>query len=282
LLPKNKLHLKIHFNNDFGITEAGISDVELNEKISKIIHEKDDISKLILERNNRHYNISIRNIQDFGYINIYATDITNYINAVQRKETELIDLNEKIASQKEFYEFILNNIPSDIAVFDTDHKYRFVNPQGIKDDELRAWMIGKDDYDYCRFRNVSSSIADKRREKFKNVVESKSHQVWIDDYMNKQGDRKIVFRRIDPLFDESGNVKLVIGYGMDITDQKLAEEKLVDAYNRAALLEKFLDRTTDAIQVSDDTGKMIYVNDAAAKRLGIEKSQIQQFLYFSI
>ncbi len=268
---------QIHFNNDFGITEAGVNDPELNESLSKIIHEKGDISKLILERNKRHYNISIRNIQDFGYVNIYAADITNYINAVQLKENQLIQLNREIEKQKEFYEFILNNIPSDIAVFDADHKYRFVNPQGIKDDELRNWMIGKDDYDYCDYRNLSTSLADQRREKFNRVVQNKQHEIWIDDYTTKQGERKIVFRRIDPLFDESGAVKYVIGYGIDITEQKLAEEKLVDAYNRAALLEKFLDRTTDAIQVSDDKGQMIYVNDAAAKRLGIEKSQIQKY-----
>jgi PAS domain S-box-containing protein len=258
-----------YFLGDLSFDNGKLGDLELLNELNRIVDENIETSSVILKRNNRTYNIGIRNLQKKNaYINIYASDITQYVNELDEKEKEL----HKV---KDFYEFILNNIPSDIAVFDADHKYRFINPEGIKNEELRSWMIGKDDYDYCRFKNLPTTKADQRREIFNKVLINKSHEVWIDDYTTQQGERKVVFRRIAPLFDESGNVKFVIGYGMDITDQKLTEEKLVDAYNRAALLEKFLDRTSDAVQVSDDTGQMIYINDAASKRLGIEKNKIQ-------
>lgn len=32
-------------------------------------------------------------------------------------------LNNRLEEQQQFYEYILNNIPSDIAVFDEQHRY---------------------------------------------------------------------------------------------------------------------------------------------------------------
>jgi PAS domain S-box-containing protein len=52
---------------------------------------------------------------------------------------------------------------------------------------------------------------------------------------------------------------------------------LIETADRLRLLEKFLDRTTDAIQVSDHTGKMIYINDTAANRIGINKTDVDQY-----
>lgn len=67
----------------------------------------------------------------------------------------------------------MNEIPADSVVFDKDHNYLFINPLSIKDPELQQWMIGKDDYQYCEYRNRLIDIADKRRVLFNNVVDSK-------------------------------------------------------------------------------------------------------------
>ena len=67
----------------------------------------------------------------------------------KKKERRLIELKDKIEFQKAFYELILNSIPSDIAVFDKNHRYLVVNPQGIQDEKVRKFMIGKDDFDYA-------------------------------------------------------------------------------------------------------------------------------------
>ena len=50
--------------------------------------------------------------------------------------------------QRSFYEDILNSIPSDIVVLDTDGHYIFLNPVAIKDPEMRNWLVGKTDEAY--------------------------------------------------------------------------------------------------------------------------------------
>jgi PAS domain S-box-containing protein len=265
---------KKYFQEDFKISEEGIGDLELKGYLEELIRHGQDVTKFISKRNQHHYNISLRNVQDKGYLNIYASDITNFINQVERKEEELKDLSSKIQEQKEFYEFVLNAIPSDIAVFSTEHKYVFVNPQGIKNPEIRSYMIGKDDYDYCIYRGISTELADSRRKIFNEVMETGEFREWVDDMKDADGNRKVIFRRIGPLKNEEGEIKYVVGYGVEITETKLAEERLIESNKQLKLLENFLNKTTDAIQVSDDTGQLIYINETASRRLGIPMDDI--------
>lgn len=265
---------KNSFQEDFKITEKGIGDLELKGYLEELIRHGQDVIKFISKRNQHHYNISLRNVQDKGYLNIYALDITNFINQVERKEQELKDLSSKIQAQKEFYEFVLNAIPSDIAIFSTEHKYIFVNPQAIKNPEIRSYMIGKDDYDYCNYRGVSTELADSGRKLFNEVLETGEFKEWVDDVKDADGNREVIFRRMGPLKNDEGETKYVLGYGVEITERKLAEERLVESNKRLKLLENFLNKTTDAIQVSDLEGNMIYINETASKRFGIPMNEI--------
>ena len=268
---------KKYFQEEFKISEKGIGDLELKGYLEELLRHGQDVIKFISKRNQHHYNISLRNVQDKGYLNIYASDITNFINQVERKEEELKELSSKIEVQKEFYEFVLNSIPTDIAVFSTDHKYLFVNPKGIKNPEIRSYMIGKDDYDYCALRGISTELADRRRQFFNDVMSSGTFKDWIDDKIDSEGNRDVIQRRIGPLKDDSGNIKYVVGYGMEITAVKLAEEKLIQSNKQLKLLENFLNKTTDAIQVSDLEGNMIYINETASKRLGIPMNEVSNY-----
>jgi two-component system, sensor histidine kinase len=58
---------------------------------------------------------------------VYKGHLWKYTDVTESKLVE-----HKLESQKKFYEQILNEIPADIAVFDKDHRYLFVNPVGIK------------------------------------------------------------------------------------------------------------------------------------------------------
>ncbi len=278
-------NLKVSYNNraseitflgDFGISTQGIQDDELATHIRSLIKQGQDVLKLILTRNDRHYNISLRYVEEYGYINIYANDISNFIRQVEQKELQLLEVSKKIEEQKKFYEFVLNAIPSDIAVFSTEHKYVFVNPQGIKNKEVREFMIGKDDYDYCKLKGISTDLADNRRAVFNEVLRTGVSSDWTDDLKDENGNRKVIYRKIAPLKDNNGVIQYVVGYGIEITETKIAEEKLIESNKKLALLENFLNKTTDAIQVSDDKGNMVYINETASKRLGIDQREIHK------
>ncbi len=134
-------------------------------------------------------------------------------------------VTSKLDKQKEFYETILNKIPTDIAVFDPQHRYLFVNPCAIGDPELRKYIIGKDDFEYAVYRNRDAGIAEQRRKNFLEAVHTNKEVLLEDNIQDKAGNMITHLRRFFPVFDEEGRLKIVIGFGVDITERKKMEEK---------------------------------------------------------
>lgn len=141
------------------------------------------------------------------------------LNITERKEIELENL-----SKRKFNDSVLLNIPADIAVFDKDHNYLFINSKGIANEELRNWMIGKNDFDYCAFKGIDTSLAKIRREYFNQAKDTKQQVDWIDEI--KRPDKSVyLYRRFSPFYVENRFVYM-IGYGIDVTELKETQHQL--------------------------------------------------------
>lgn len=138
-------------------------------------------------------------------------------------------------SIKEFYESILNNIPTDIVVFDADHKYLFANPGAIRNDELRKFIIGKDDFEYAAYRNRDPKIAEARRAQFMEVKNSGKPLGWEESQTDPEGNVITFLRKMFPMHDEHGNFVMVIGFAIDISDRKNLEEKQTTIMEQLAM-----------------------------------------------
>ena len=185
----------------------------------------------------------------------------------KKKERRLIELKDKIEFQKAFYELILNSIPSDIAVFDKNHRYLFINPQGIQDEKVRKFMIGKDDFDYAKLKGISDEKAVARRKFFNEIVRTKNHETWSDEHIDINGSRKVVQRDMGPVYDEKGKLRFVIGYGTDITKRVLAEEE-----NKKL---SFVAKNTDnGVLMLNKNKEITWANDAFLKRSGYSLNEL--------
>jgi transcriptional regulator with PAS, ATPase and Fis domain len=136
--------------------------------------------------------------------------------------TRMKEAQEEIGSQKRFNEGILNNIPADIAVFDDQHRYVFVNQKGLTNEGMRNWVIGKTDFDYCELKNLDKTQAIKRREYFNKAVTTGEQIEWVDEHITKEGEKKYILRKFYP-YKEDDKIKYVIGYGIDVTSIKKAD-----------------------------------------------------------
>lgn len=150
--------------------------------------------------------------------------------------TELEKNRRAVQKQKDFYETILNSIPSDIVVFDDQHRYRFLNPVAVRDPELRAWLIGKDDFEYCRAKDKPLDLAQKRRALFHQALENENGLTFEEALKKPDGSTKHHLRHFFPVRDEAGKLKLMIGYGLDITDLKHTQQELEQAKEQAEAL----------------------------------------------
>jgi signal transduction histidine kinase/CheY-like chemotaxis protein len=126
-----------------------------------------------------------------------------------------------------FFESLLAQLPGDFVVFDMDFRYVYVNPQAVHDPEIRKWIIGKTDTEYCEYRNVPKEIADRRREML-TTVQSTKQEVEIEERLiDKEGNTRYYIRRVKPYFDNDGNFTHFLVYGVEITEQKVIREALL-------------------------------------------------------
>lgn len=198
---------------------------------------------------------------DKEYIISFSNDIS------ERKNAE-----EALKKQKQFYEDILNNIPSDIAVYNTDSEYLFVNPAAIKDEEIRKWIIGKNDFDYCLKREKNSSIAVQRQEKIRTVLREKKSLEWEDAIKTPEGEISYHLRRSQPVLDENENIKLIIGYGLNITEMKRVQEKLAKSEELHRLV---IYATNDGIWDWDIESGTVFFSERWKKMLGYQDDELR-------
>lgn len=128
--------------------------------------------------------------------------------------------------QRSFYEDILNFIPSDIAVLDTDGRYLFLNPVAVKDPAVRSWLIGKTDEEYCLKRGKDMALATRRKALFTQLMQTRQQVEWEEEMIDARGEKEILLRKMFPVPDEQGQIKMVIGYGVNITERKKIEEQV--------------------------------------------------------
>jgi len=179
--------------------------------------------------------------------------------------TEKITANKKMEDLRIFYEKILDNIPSDIAVFDKEHHYLYVNPTGIKDAETRNWIIGKRDEDYIQMRGKSPLIFEKRRKLFNDIIQSKQLKSWEEELKQLDGTSKFILRNMYPLLNNQNEVDLVIGYGVDITDIKLIQQQKEDSEKK---YKEIIDNSLAIITTHDMDGKFLNANPMIKKIFG--------------
>jgi PAS domain S-box-containing protein len=132
-----------------------------------------------------------------------------------------------------FYENTLDDIPLEIVVLDAEGRFRYVNEAAVPDEEVRREMIGETDLDYARRRDRDEQTVRQRYEWLMSVVEEKEKKRYEETLTGPDGKQRHHRRVATPVLGDDGTVDYVIGYSIDLTDQKRAEEKLVEAKEEA-------------------------------------------------
>lgn len=188
------------------------------------------------------------------YADVYLTDIT------QGKDAE-----RRLQQQREFYETILNLLPVDVVVFDAEHRYQFVNPAAIASQEVREWIIGRDDFAFCEYRQRPRELAEQRRAHFQAILASQQGAQWEESMQSGQGMRRAL-RNLLPVYNADGSLRLVLGYGLDITERYEAEHRLrkseAHLQEQQAFMQQVVDTTPGYIFVRDANTEFSFMNQA--------------------
>lgn len=168
----------------------------------------------------------------------------------------------------ELHESILDNLDEVIHLVNRDMKVLFVNKAieklskgKIKKDE----MVGKNLYDIFPF--LKDTGVDKEYERVFSTGES----LKTEERTEYHGSKIYTVTSKIPIKDGGGKVTQVITIMRDITDLKKVEETLKELADKYS---KIVELAREGICIDDENEKMIFVNDAFAKIVGYEKSEL--------
>jgi len=154
------------------------------------------------------------------FLRDYMPTETNGIQSghlwIYKNRTKEVELSQINNTQDEFYKNILDNIPADIALFNVKHQYLFVNRNAISNEELRKWIVGKDDFDYAKMKDLPTQQAKKRRSIFNEALSSGITNEFEDVSFTTEGKSIHNLRKFYPHKNENGEIDFVVGYGVNI------------------------------------------------------------------
>ena len=195
-----------------------------------------------------------------------------------RDITDYVETKQKIIKQKEFYEKILDQMPTDVAVFDQDHKYLYLNQAAIKNDELRAFIIGKDDFEYAKHTGRDDSAAKDRRARFLQTIASKNLMQWEEPMISPfTGLTYYHNRRMKPVFDKNGAFEMMVGFAVDITENKKIQEETLKSKQ---LLRSILDNIAVGVIIQGSQFEILQSNVTACEMLGLTSNQLNGMTSF--
>ncbi len=168
---------------------------------------------------------------------------------------------------KLFYERVMDELPIELAVLDTEFRYRYVNRGSLSDAERRVWIIGKTDMDYCQEYGVDPEVAGRRQAWYREVVATKKASSFEETLHSRTGEIRHIRRLLRPVLDDDGQIVYFVGYGLDITESREAKKALLESEERYRQL---LNLAPVSIAVIDTTGDFLYVNEATVRMLGGE------------
>jgi PAS domain S-box-containing protein len=173
--------------------------------------------------------------------------------------------------ESNFFEEILNKVPTEIIVADADFRYLFVNPGAVPDPILREWMIGKTNEEFCQHAGRPPVIARARRMVFGKVLRTRRMVEWTEERRDEKGILQYYVHKVYPVQDDAGEVQMVISHVVQVTEKKEFEEKIRRSEKRYRDLFNY---SQALICTHDLDGRLLAVNPEISRVLGYKDEEM--------
>ena len=163
---------------------------------------------------------------------------------------------------RQLYSQILESMPAQLAVFDLEGRYVYVSPSAVRDPDTRSWLIGRTDDEFAVRRGLDPSIGARRRAMLRRVAENNTDEVFEESFRDQEGTMRTFVRSVSPVMNSAGAITQVLGYGLDITERRQAEESVRESEAR---LRTVLESAIDAVVSFDAMGCLIEFSPSAER-----------------
>ena len=218
-------------------------------------------------KNNVYGFISVRvekkYLHDERLISLFKEITGDLAFALYRIELEKKNKETKtklLESEARFISF-MNYFPGAVFIKDKESKYLFINKYYDKIFGTSDWIKGKKTADIFPPKIATSLVKND-----KEVLESNKYLIKEEYITLKSGFHRIFETHKFPIITNKGK-KLLGGIALDITEQKLAEEKLL-------ILSTAIEQSPSVIAITDLDGNLEYVNPKFIELTGYSEKEV--------
>jgi len=191
----------------------------------------------------------------FGTFGI-SRDITEH----RQIEQTLAERTAELSKERLLLRTLIDNLPDAIYAKDAAGRKTMANPADLKNLRCKteADAIGKSDYDF-----FPPEVAKQFFEDDQKVIHGEPVINREEHFFNKAGRKRWLLTSKLPLRGKNGKIIGLVGIGRDITDHKLAEDKLA---REQELFQTLLDNLPDAIYFKDRESRFVRVSRSKVER----------------
>ena len=151
---------------------------------------------------------------------------TTLLQLTHELEERVLARTAELAGLKEFYERVLDRLPTQLAVLTPHGTYEYANPAEVPDDALRAWLIGRTDAEYGAQAGLPDDAVAARMARIAAVTNAGQSVSYEETIVAGPEDIRYYRRVLAPVFGPAGEVRHLVNAGIDVTAARSVEEQL--------------------------------------------------------
>jgi PAS domain S-box-containing protein len=173
---------------------------------------------------------------------------------------------QSLPHDKLFLAFMAN-LPGAAWIKDTEGRYLFANERVARATQTSVRnILGKTD---AQFASDEMAAVVRRSD---TEVQRQGQPVELIESVSLDGQLRHLFVVKFPIRGDDGNLQMIGGFGVDITEMRKTEEALQESEHRVRAL---LNATSDLVLLIDPDGRVLLINSNGAGRLGKRPEQIE-------
>lgn len=181
-------------------------------------------------------------------------------------QSQRIQMEKELRAFQEDFKMLFENIPTGVFISSKEGKFLNANQAlldmlGYKKQEFLDIDITKDLY-----------VRPEDRAKFREMIERDGHVTDYEvEFKRKDGSTIPILLTAHARYDSQGNVVGYEGLNVDLTQRKLMEKELQEAYD---FMNKIIQSSPNAIMATDLKGNIMLWNRAAEETLGYSALEV--------
>ena len=131
-----------------------------------------------------------------------------------------------------FLDHLIRQLPVEVAILAPDGRYQYLSSSFIAEERRRKWLIGRTDFDYCKEFGLHLELALRRRAHRMEAIDRRETIHFEENLPVGNEERRLAWR-YSPFVDHNGEVSMVLGFGVDLTELVRCRAELQEAREEA-------------------------------------------------